>query len=93
MAKAVFFRELEEIKEEYDRRKMEKKIRENPDLLTSEEIQKIIYELLSSEELSTDEIVRESGLPYRAVVSELGKMEVEGRITKDRQKYVLTIRF
>lgn len=93
MAKAVFFRELEEIKEEYDRRKMEKKIRENPDLLTSEEIQKIIYELLSTEELSTDEIVRESGLPYRAVVSELGKMEVEGRITKDRQKYVLTIRF
>ena len=93
MAKAVFFRELEEIKEEYDRRKLECKIRENPDLLTSEEIQRIIYELLSSEELSADEIVRESGLPYRAVVSELGKMEVEGRITKDRQKYVLTIRF
>ena len=93
LAKAVFFRELEEIKDEYDRRKLQGKIRENPDLLTSEEIQRLIYELLSFEELSADEIVRESGLPYRAVVSELGKMELEGRIAKEQQKYVLTIRF
>ena len=85
--------ELEEIKEEFDRRKLERKIQNDPDQLTSEEIQRLIYDQLSSGELSADEIVRESGLPYRAVIFELGKMELEGRVAKERQKYVLTIRF
>ncbi len=93
LAKAVFYRELEEIKEEFDRRKLERKIQNDPDQLTSEEIQRLIYDQLSSGELSADEIVRESGLPYRAVIFELGKMELEGRVAKERQKYVLTIRF
>ena len=35
----------------------------------------------------------ESGLPYRSVIKELGKMELEGSVTRERQKYVLTIRF
>ncbi|HBY32184.1 MAG TPA: DNA-protecting protein DprA [Clostridiales bacterium] len=93
LAKAVFFRELEEIKDEYDRRKLDKKVRETPELLTSEDVRRILYDLLSSCEMSVEEIIEESGLPYRTVVSELGKMELQGQITKERQKYVLTIRF
>ncbi|MBP5416236.1 MAG: DNA-processing protein DprA [Clostridiales bacterium] len=93
LAKAVFFRELEEIKDEYDRKILEKKVRDTPELLTSEEIRRILYDLLSSCELSAEEICKESGLPYRTVISELGKMELEGQIVKERQKYVLTIRF
>ena len=93
LAKAVFFRELEEIKDEYDRKMLEKKVRDTPELLTSEEIRRILYDLLSSCELSAEEICKESGLPYRTVISELGKMELEGQIVKERQKYVLTIRF
>lgn len=93
LAKAVFFRELEEIRESYDQKKLERKIRDEPENLTSEEVRRILFDLLSSCEAGTDEIVNESGLPYRMVVSELSKMELEGIITKERQKYVLTIRF
>lgn len=93
LAKAVFFRELEEIKDEFDRKKLDKKVRETPELLTSEDIRRILYDLLSSCELSAEEIVKESGLSYRTVISELGKMELEGQIKKERQKYVLTICF
>ncbi|MBR4818829.1 MAG: hypothetical protein IKZ74_02105, partial [Clostridiales bacterium] len=64
-----------------------------PDSITSDEIRRILVDYLSSCELSVDEIVRESGLPYRSVIQELGKMELEGTVTRERQKYVLTIRF
>ena len=93
LAKVVFFRELEEIKDVYDRKVMERKIKEAPESITSEEIRRILIDYLSSCELSVDEIVRESGLPYRSVIKELGKMELEGSVTRERQKYVLTIRF
>ena len=93
LAKAVFFRELEEIRESYDQKKLERKLRDEPENLTAEEVRRILFDLLSSCESGIDEIVNESGLPYRMVVSELSKMELEGIITKERQKYVLTIRF
>ncbi|MBO4650797.1 MAG: DNA-processing protein DprA [Clostridiales bacterium] len=93
LAKAVFFRELEEIKDVYDRKVLESKIKEDPDSITSDEVRRIVIDYLSSCEHSVDEIVRESGLPYRSVIKELGKMELEGSVTRERQKYVLTIRF
>ena len=92
LAKAVFFRELEEIKDVYDRKVLENKIKDDPDSITSDEVRRILVDYLSSCELSVDEIVRESGLPYRAIIQELGKMELEGSVTRERQKYVLTIR-
>ncbi|MBR3032802.1 MAG: DNA-processing protein DprA [Clostridiales bacterium] len=93
LAKAVFFRELEEIKDSYSHKQLINKIEQAPETLTENEVRRILYDLLSSYEMSTEEIVRESGLPYRMVISELGKMELEGQITKERAKYVLTIRF
>ena len=93
LAKAVFFRELEEIKDVYDRKVLESKIKEDPDSITGDEVRRIVIDYLSSCELTVDEIVRESGLPYRSVIRELGKMELEGSVTRERQKYVLTIRF
>ena len=93
LAKAVFFRELEEIKDEYDRKALQKRIKEDPDSITSDEIRRILIDILSSYDLSADELVRESGLPYRSVITELGKMELEGSVVRERQKYVLTIRF
>ena len=92
LAHVVFFREIEEIKENYDRKNLEKKIKDSPESLTAEEIRRILIEILSVSEATSDEIVKETGLPYRMVVSELGKMEVEGYIHLDRRKYVLTIR-
>ncbi|MBP5491707.1 MAG: DNA-processing protein DprA [Clostridiales bacterium] len=93
LANVVFFREIDEIKESYERQKLEKKIKEDPESLQSSEIRYVICDLLTSCELSLDEIVKASGIPYLSIVSELGKMELEGKITKERQKYILTIRF
>ena len=64
LAKAVFFRELEEIKDVYDRKVLESKIKEDPDSITGDEVRRIVIDYLSSCELTVDEIVRESGLPF-----------------------------
>lgn len=93
LAHVVFFRELDEIKETYEQKKLEKKIREEPETLTELEIRKILLEILASSELTCDEIVKESGIPFQQVAMVLGKMELEGQITQERTKYVLTIRF
>ena len=93
LAHVVFFRELDEIKETYQQKKLEKKIKEDPETLTEMEIRKILLEILSSSELSCDDIVKESGIPFQKVAMVLGKMELEGQIAQERSKYVLTIRY
>lgn len=93
LAHVVFFRELDEIKESYEQKKLQKKISENPQTLTEMEIRKILLELLCSSELTCDELVKESGIPFQQVATVLGKMELEGQITQERSKFVLTIRF
>lgn len=93
LAHVVFFRELDEIKESYQQKKLEKKIKENPETLTEMEIRKILIEILNSSELTCDELVKESGIPFQQVATVLGKMELEGQIAQERSKYVLTIRY
>ena len=92
LAGAVFFREIEEIKEEWRMHLLKEKIENHPDDLTKEEIRFVILDLLVAQGLNTDEIVRESGLPVESVSSELGKLELEGKITNENEKYILTIR-
>ena len=92
LAHVVFFRELEEIHDQCQRKKLEEKIEKEPETLTSSEIRKIVMDLLAVSAAGTDEMVKESGLPYRMLVCELGRMELEGIISKDGNKYVLTIR-
>ena len=92
LAGAVFFREIDEIKDEWKMKKLKEKIQENPDLLTREEIRMLITEVLISQELTVDEISRETDLPYVMAVTELGKMEIEGIVAQEKQKYILTIR-
>ena len=92
LANVAFFRELSEIKEEYEQNKLRKKIMQEPENVTENEIRKLILEMIGSMAVSTDDIVKELGLPYSHVAKVLGKMELEGKIQKDRQKYVLTIR-
>ncbi len=93
LAHVVFFRELDEIKETYQQKKLEKKIKEDPETLTEMEIRKILLDILGSSELSCDDIVKESGIPFQKVAMVLGKMELEGQIVQERSKYVLTIRY
>ena len=83
---------IEKIKEEYEQNKLRKKIMQEPENVTENEIRKLILEMIGSMAVSTDDIVKELGLPYSHVAKVLGKMELEGKIQKDRQKYVLTIR-
>ena len=92
LAGAVFFREIDDIKDEWKMKKLKEKIKENPDLLSKEEIRMLITEVLMSQELSADEISRETELPYVMAVTELGKMEIEGIVVQEKQKYILTIR-
>ena len=92
LANVAFFRELLEIKEEYEQNKLRLKISQEPEKVTENEIRKLILEMIGSMAVSTDDIVKELGLPYSHVAKVLGKMELEGKIQKDRQKYVLTIR-
>ena len=92
LAGAVFFREIEEIKEEWRMHLLKEKIEQHPEELTDDEIRLVIMELLVAQGLNADEIVRESGLAYEAVSTELGKLELEGKITNENEKYILTIR-
>ncbi|MBR5974657.1 MAG: DNA-processing protein DprA [Clostridiales bacterium] len=92
LAHVVFFREMEEIRDQCYQKQLKEKIESSPETITSSEIRKIIMDMLAVSGVSTDEMVKESGLPYRMLVCELGKMELEGIIAKDGNKYVLTIR-
>ena len=71
---------------------LKEKIEQHPEELTDDEIRLVIMELLVAQGLNADEIVRESGLAYEAVSTELGKLELEGKITNENEKYILTIR-
>ena len=92
LAHVAFFREMEEIRDTCMKRVLDEKVRNSPEDLTSGEIRTILMDSFSCGQMKTDELIKESGLPYRMVISELGKMELEGLISKEGNKYVLTIR-
>ncbi|MBR3058582.1 MAG: DNA-processing protein DprA [Clostridiales bacterium] len=92
LAGAVFFREIDEIKDEWKMKKLKEKISQDPDLLESSEVRMLITEVLMSQELRADEISKETELPYTKVITELGRMEIEGQVVSENQKYILTIR-
>ena len=92
LAGAVFFREIDEIKDAMTMNQLRNKINENPESLSSEEMRLILTELLMSQDLTADEIVAQTSIPFSIVAKELVKMEIEGFLIKDSQKYILTIR-
>ncbi|MBR2751439.1 MAG: DNA-processing protein DprA [Clostridiales bacterium] len=92
LAGAIFFREIDEIKDEWKMKKLKEKIKKMPQKLEQDEVRLLISEVLMSQELSADEISMETELPYVMVVKELGKMEIEGIVVQEKQKYILTIR-
>jgi len=92
LAGVVFFREIDEIKDEFRMHALREKIKNDPLSLESSEVRMLICEVLASLELSSEEISNETALPYSIVMKELGKMEIEGIVTKELQKYILTIR-
>lgn len=91
LAHVVFFREIEEIHDQCCQKQLKEKINTAPDTLSPQEIRKMVMELLAVDGATADELVKESGIPYRILVCELGKMELQGIISKDGNKYVLTI--
>ncbi|MBO4927532.1 MAG: DNA-processing protein DprA [Clostridiales bacterium] len=92
LAHVVFFREIGEIRDSYCQKQLQKRIEEDPENLSPEEIRWIIYDILADSEKSADEITNESGLPYSMVAAELSKMELDGQISQEEQKFALTIR-
>ena len=92
LAGAVFFREIDEIKDAMTMNQLRNKINEDPESLSSEEMRLILTELLMSQDLTADEIVAQTSIPFSIVAKELVKMEIEGFLIKDSQKYILTIR-
>jgi len=90
LAGLTFFREMDEIRHEQERKRMESIRRENPGILTHEECIRVILLQLSLGERTMDELIASTGFSYDNTVALLSELEISGRIVSQGQRYALT---
>ncbi|HPE38754.1 MAG TPA: DNA-processing protein DprA [Bacillota bacterium] len=90
---ASFFRKLDNINKEWSVDSLKEKISENPEALSLDEIHDVLLHVLFEQEMTMEEIISETCLPYKKVARCLSNMEVNREIEVHQERYVLTFRF
>ena len=90
LAGLAFFREIDEIRHDENRRSVERKRKENPKLLTYSECMKILLEQLTLSEQTMDELIKAAGFSFEIIAPLLSELELCGRVICHQQRYALT---
>jgi len=90
LAGVAFFREMDEIRQQEERRSISRRLQESPELLTHSECMQVIIEQLSLAEQTMDELIQVTGFPFGRIAPLLSELELSGRVIGQRQRYALT---
>jgi len=90
LAGLTFFREMDEIRHEENRRSVGRRQKESPELLSHDECMQVITEQLALSEQTVDELVDVTGFSFSKIAPLLSELELSGRIIGQRQRYALT---
>lgn len=90
LAGLAFFREIDEIRHDEERRNIDRKLKENPKLLTHAECMQVILEQLALSEQTMDEIIEATGFTFIRIAPLLSELELCGRVICHQQRYALT---
>ena len=90
LAGLAFFREIDEIRNEQERKNIVSRLKENPKLLTHQESMQILIEQLTLSEQTLNELIEGTGFPFSIIAPLLSELELSGRVIDQRQRYALT---
>lgn len=90
LAGVAFFREMDEIRLDEERKRIRKRLKEDPEQLAKEECMRVLVELLSLSEQTLDELINVTGFSFAKIAPLLSELELSGRVIVRRQRYALT---
>ena len=90
LAGVAFFREMDEIRLDEERKRLRRRLKEDPEQLTHEECKRVLADQLSLSEQTMDELINVTGFSFAKIAPLLSELELSGRVIVQRQRYALT---
>ena len=90
LAGVAFYREIDEISAQEQRKRREKKRQNTSGTLGEEDVRQMILEELTICEKTIDELSQSIGVSFREIAPVLSELELGGAIQEERQRFALT---
>lgn len=87
---AVFDRHLDEIRSELRKNEIRELLPEHPERLNKEELSSLIYDELSNEDLTLDELISSTSIPFSIIAPLVSELVLSGAINENGERFALT---